>query len=272
MRYVIIRDDDTNALTPPECLERLYRPFLRANLPVNLAAIPAVNTDARMSDGSPEGFLVFRNGEGSRRIPIGQNAELIRYLRGNPGFRIVQHGCHHDFHEFDSTDAAEISRRLDEGADHLGRAGFGQAAAFVAPYDKLSRASLREVSLRFRVISTGWFELGRLPFAWWPRYLLKKAAHEEHWQVGGTLLLSHPGCILSCHRGFDRMLQTITEHVNRSHLTVLVTHWWEYFRDGGRPDEEFISFLHETANYLASHPGVKVIRFEDLVESRIPLN
>ena len=27
MRYVIIRDDDTNALTPVECLERLYRPF-----------------------------------------------------------------------------------------------------------------------------------------------------------------------------------------------------------------------------------------------------
>ena len=37
MRYVILRDDDTNALTPIECLETLYRPFLDRGLPVNLA-------------------------------------------------------------------------------------------------------------------------------------------------------------------------------------------------------------------------------------------
>ena len=35
MRYVILRDDDTNALTPVDCLERLYRPFLNRGLPVN---------------------------------------------------------------------------------------------------------------------------------------------------------------------------------------------------------------------------------------------
>ena len=28
MHYVILRDDDTNALTPVGCLEQLYRPFL----------------------------------------------------------------------------------------------------------------------------------------------------------------------------------------------------------------------------------------------------
>ena len=43
MRYVILRDDDTNALTPVACLERLYRPFLDRGLPVSLAAIPEVS-------------------------------------------------------------------------------------------------------------------------------------------------------------------------------------------------------------------------------------
>jgi len=57
MRYVILRDDDTNALTPPECLEWLYRPFLDRGLPVNLATIPAVSLDAKRPDGKPEGFL-----------------------------------------------------------------------------------------------------------------------------------------------------------------------------------------------------------------------
>jgi hypothetical protein len=52
---------------------------------------------------------------------------------------------------------------------------------------------------------------------------------------------------------------------------VLVTHWWEYFRDG-RPDEPFIDFLHETADYLATHPHLKVISFEDLATGKYPLN
>ena len=36
MRHVILRDDDTNALTPPECLEKLYRPFLDRGLPMSV--------------------------------------------------------------------------------------------------------------------------------------------------------------------------------------------------------------------------------------------
>jgi len=39
-------------------------------------------------------------------------------------------------------------------------------------------------------------------------------------------------------------------------LTVLVTHWWEYFRDG-HPDEPFIDFLHDTAEYLAHNPEIR---------------
>ena len=58
MKYVIIRDDDTNALTPIECLEHLYRPFLDRKLPVCLATIPDVRSDVRFPNGDPEGFLV----------------------------------------------------------------------------------------------------------------------------------------------------------------------------------------------------------------------
>src|SRR6058998_3397825 len=61
MRYVILRDDDTNALTPVECLERLYRPFLDRGLPVNLAAIPKVRTDVTGTHGLLEGYLFGRD-------------------------------------------------------------------------------------------------------------------------------------------------------------------------------------------------------------------
>src|ERR1051326_8497450 len=102
MRYVIIRDDDTNALTPVECLERLYRPFLDHGLPVNLAVIPDVATDTTVPGGRLEGYLVAKNGVTARTVPIGDHAKLVRYLLDNSGYHVVQHGCHHEYFEFDN--------------------------------------------------------------------------------------------------------------------------------------------------------------------------
>src|SRR6266446_3366492 len=115
MRYVILRDDDTNALTPVECLERLYRPFLDRGLPVNLATIPEVATGTTMANGQPEGYLACKNGESSQTVPIGANEKLVRYLLDNPGYRVLQHGCYHDWFEFDSVLTDEILRRLQHG-------------------------------------------------------------------------------------------------------------------------------------------------------------
>jgi hypothetical protein len=281
MRYVIIRDDDTNALTPVSCLERLYRPLLDRGWPVNLATIPAVAIDTKMPDGCPEGYLnasetesdstCHSRTEDGRIRPIGTNRKLVSYLLENPGYRIVQHGCHHDYLEFDRPSQSEVSQRLDKGAQLLMEAGFPRPQSFVAPYDKLSRTSLIEVARRFRVLSTGWFELGRLPRRWWPRYVIKKLKARPHWRIDSTLLLSHPGCLLSYTRSKANMLETIMDHINGHQLTVLVTHWWEYFR-GGHADEPFIDLLHQTADRLASRGDIKVIAFSDLVEKSLPLN
>jgi len=302
MHYVIIRDDDTNALTPPECLERLYRPFLDRGMPVNLAVIPEVTTEAKMADGRPEGFLCSRQMEQSfaathqthqtlrrsdaptatqdfgpwtldsaQTIPITSNPELARYILDNPGYHVVQHGCHHDYMEFDRHSRAEISSRLDLGTERLLEAGFAHPQTFVAPHDRLSREALLEVKARFRILSTGWYEAERLPLTWRPRYLIKKWRHAPHWQIGSTLLLSHPGCLLSYMRSLSEMRQIIPAHIQSQGLTVLVNHWWEYFRDGS-PDEPFIAFLHETADYLASNSEIQVISFSDLVGSKISAN
>ncbi len=263
MRTVILRDDDTNALTPIECLERLYRPFLARGLPVNLATVPEVRTDARTPDGSREGFLPAKQNPAVETVPLAENRELTRYLHENPGYAIVQHGCYHDTFEFDRTDRAEVVRRLDRGRQRLRDAGFAHVHAFVAPHDKISRVAYDELSRRFRVISTGWFELGRLPISWRLRYLLRKLSGRRHWRVGRTQLLSHPGCLLSYQRPFDTMLDTIKRAISEKEVTVLVTHWWEYFRDG-TPNEAFIRVLHQTADYLASQPDIQVTTFNAL--------
>ncbi|HLZ53626.1 MAG TPA: DUF2334 domain-containing protein, partial [Verrucomicrobiae bacterium] len=111
MHYVILRDDDTNAFTPVACLERLYRPFLQRGLPVNLAVVPDVRTDAASFDGRLEQFLFFKNGCVELTKPIGDNEELVHYLREQPGFHVVQHGYDHSFLEFDSANAGDIRDR-----------------------------------------------------------------------------------------------------------------------------------------------------------------
>lgn len=271
MRYVILRDDDTSALTPVECLERLYRPFLDRNLPVNLAVIPNVATRTTLPDGRPEGFLLAWNGSRDDTVPIASNTELVEYLQSNPGYEVVQHGFRHDYFEFERLVPDEIPLRLDKGTALLREAGFEKPKAFVAPYDKLSRASFQAVAERFPVVSTGWFELRRLPESWWPQYALKKLRKMPHWRVNGTALMSHPGCILSCHRDYGTMLQNVIETVNSRRVTVLVTHWWEYFRDG-KPDEAFIGFLHQTAEYLGSEKDIRVMKFSDVARGSVPLN
>jgi hypothetical protein len=275
MKYVILRDDDTNALTPIDCLERLYRPYLDKGLPVSLATIPNVCTDATWAEGKPELFLMAKSGTVPKNLPIGVNSELVDYLKSNSGFHILQHGCRHEFvnktYEFAQNNRRDISSRLDEGIKYLREAGFPRPNAFVAPNDQLSRTSFEEVAKRFRVVSTGWYELNRLPIGWWPKYALRKMLRAPHWKIGQTILLTHPGCHLSYHNSYDTMLDQIKNSIESRRLTVLVTHWWEYFRNN-TPDEPFIDLLHETADYLARRKDLKVISFDDLAEQKISLN
>jgi Uncharacterized protein conserved in bacteria (DUF2334) len=271
MRYVIIRDDDTNALTPPSCLERLYRPFLDRGMPVNLATIPEVALDTKLPDGKPEGFLAYRNGTNSPTLPISANPKLVAYLRDNQGYEIVQHGLHHSYLEFDRVCPRTAAHWLEDGTSILMDAGFPRPNTFVAPYDKFSRAALQQTALRFPVVSSGWFEVARVPRDWWPQYAWKKLRARPHWRIGQTLLLSHPGCLLSCFRPYKDILNCIREQISQRQLTVLVTHWWEYFREQ-KADDAFIAVLHETAEYLAKNPDIKVVPFSALQSGALPLN
>jgi hypothetical protein len=270
MRYVILRDDDTNALTPVASLERLFRPFLDRGLPVNLAVIPEVRTGVLRSDGALEGFLSAGRPSSAATVRLSESPELIAYLQANAGYHFAQHGCYHDHFEFDRLDGADARRRLDEGARQFAAAGLPAARAFVAPYDRLSRASLAAVAERFDVLSTGWFELGRQPRAWLPQYLAKKMSGRAHWRVGKTALLSHPGCLLSYLRPREGMMASVKRAVESQTLTVLVTHWWEYYRTGAA-DEPLIAVLHQLADYLAGVPDLRVISFAELAEGKIPL-
>jgi Uncharacterized protein conserved in bacteria (DUF2334) len=270
-----LRDDDTNALTPLEYLERLYRPFQERRLPVNLAVIPRVRTDITYGQNILEGFLLKRNGVRETMLPVGSNRDLVAYLLANPGYEIAQHGYSHEFIggdcEFEQRQRQDLIRRLEDGKRLLVEAGFDAPETFVAPYDRFTRTSMAEAAKRFDVISAAWFALRRLPCPWWPRYLAHKLARTSHWRAGHTILLSHPRCYLSFRRPYATMLEEIQRAIQSRHLTVLVTHWWEFFRDH-IPDEAFIGILHQLANYLAEAQDERVVGFQDVATGRVPLN
>ena len=272
LRFVAIRDDDTNALTPVECLDQLYRPFLERCIPVNLAVIPNVRTDITYGAGIPEGFLFAKAGDAPTYLPIGSNQKLVCYLRDNPGFTLLHHGYTHEFIdgrcEFELSDPEETARRLDCGRKLFADAGLGQPDTFVAPYDRFTRQSLAEIARHFRVISANWYELAKLPHCWWPSYLKKRILRRHHWRAANTLLLTHPGCHLSYQRSFDTMFDTIKHSIQSRRLTVLVTHWWEFFR-GGLPNWEFIEILHRTADYLATINNVRPVSFQQIAAGEI---
>ena len=263
MRYVIIRDDDTNATTPPEWLEQLYRPFLNRQLPINLAVIPDVSTSVTLPDGQPEHFLRARSSHGAATQPIGSNPTLLKYLLANPGYCIAQHGFRHDPREFDSIDRPDVIRRLVGGMNLLREAGFARPAAFIAPHDKLSRVAVEEAAKRFAVISTNWFELKSLPLSWWPSYSMKKFRRQAHWKIGSTALLSRPISYLSCYQPHDEILAGIKAQIEHQKLTVLNTHWWEFFRDGA-PDLGLIAILHQLADYFAEDENIRVVSFAEI--------
>jgi len=51
---------------------------------------------------------------------------------------------------------------------------------------------------------------------------------------------------------------------------VIVTHWWEYFRNG-MPDDEFIGVLHEVAEWLASRNDIRVVSFRDVASGKVSI-
>lgn len=272
MNYVILRDDDANALTPPALLETIYRPFLEQGMPVGLATIPEVRTDVRRADGLLEGFLFGERAGSVGTVPMADAKTLVDYLLHEPNYEIAQHGLHHDLvdghFEFDRDDRADIARRLERGRALLVEAGFERPTTFVAPQDQVSRLSLAEIVKRFPVVSTGWYSLGRVPFSMWMRYLwAKKIRQRRHWQARGTTLLSHPGCLLSRDRSLQGMLERVIAVVEKQNLTVVVSHHWEYLV-GSAPNQPLIAVLHAFADYLRTNRHVRVVRFSEALASR----
>jgi hypothetical protein len=251
---------------PTSLLDRLYRPFLDHAMPVTLATIPDVRTDARTADGEIEVFVHGPKRGEPTTAPIGDNAELVAHLRSEPGYHVAMHGCHHEMvngrFEMDRDDRADLAERLERGLARFLEAGLPRPTAFVAPQDQISRTGVEEVMRRFTTLSTGYFDVSRVPRPLLASYLVqKKAMGKAHFRAAHTSFLTHPGCILARGRSAGEMIDAITREIRARRVTVIVSHHSEYFGPDGE-DAAMFEALHALPELFA-RLGVRVIALED---------
>ncbi len=139
--YFIIRDDDTNHFTTPDDLERWYADLFKEGVPVSLAVIPRVKHESDVFTGADAGL---RDG---REYPIGENAKLVEYLKGNRCVEIMQHGYTHEtvggVFEYAASDG--LMEKTLRGKEELERTFGVPVKVFVAPHDSLSNEAIRAV-------------------------------------------------------------------------------------------------------------------------------
>jgi len=277
VRYVLIRDDDVNALTPPEHLERLHRPFLDRGLPVNLAVIPKVYSDLSLPGGAPAGFLVAKRGNPPKALTLATNATLVQYLRANPGYHLAMHGYHHSEREFGPDGGLtprghrrDIAYRLERGMKLFHEMGLPAPVAFVPPDNALCRVSLVELARQFRVISSDQFVYADVPWNWSLGYGWRALFSAPHWRAGRTRFLTHPPSPVWGLADGASMVSAVEALVARQRLTVLPLQWWEFY-PGNEPNPGAIAAYHALAEWPAQRSDVKAVTFLDVAEGRVPL-
>lgn len=158
---VIIRDDDTCALTPPALLETVYGPLWERNFPVTLATVPAIlgshNLNVPLAErGSGKQYRF------ERAAPI---TTFLKKQQLSGKIEIAQHGFAHTtdltlrFPKFGATEgydralltrASEFYGRCADDTASFVREGralledhFGPMTSFVAPQEYLTPILLR---------------------------------------------------------------------------------------------------------------------------------
>ncbi len=231
-RTVLLRDDDINFFTRPSDLEQAYRDLWTRG-PVTMAVIPYVH-------GGPEPFVPDAYRGTCREHPLGDNRELVAFLRDGIAAKrisIVQHGCTHEdrggWPEF--AGAGDLADRLRRGRAHLERTLGVPVTTFVPPHNRLSLegydAVLRErlnllnlpaVRGRSRPVR-GWVLRTILARVWyrvrWRCEYLRPVNADAHWELGCEPLTprSNPAGL--------RAAVALTE--DRGWTLPLATHYWE---------------------------------------------
>lgn len=232
-----IRDDDTSYFTKPEELERAYS-FVSAGT-ISLSVVPYTVPHHE------KGVLPYGEGIPFGFYPVGDNQELVSFLKGNSRYDLMLHGYSHEYQQIDGKwypemlwkDEGRIARELREGKAYLEQLFERKIRVFVAPNNEVNVKAIRaaealglhysgiinhrdrDLSLRYLMnyaarwgyrVLTG----QRIPF------VLDYGKHKE--------MVSYP---LS---NYDTMVQLYHQSKKRKAPFSVYTHYWELNRSPER--------------------------------------
>ena len=154
MKYICLRDDDTNYYTKYEELEEAYD-WIWGKLPITLATIPFVHgSEAAIMkfDVEPNKFLLLRNGEYNSLKPIGFNSNLVSKLKLlilQGKIEIAQHGVNHRYNERGAEmygDAVSFYS-LRDGREYLEKCFDTKIVTFIPPSNTIDNICAKNVQL-----------------------------------------------------------------------------------------------------------------------------
>jgi hypothetical protein len=231
---IVLRDDDANATTNPERLERTYAPLLECGIPINFAVIPRASLNVKDPSGNAEGFLDVVPDGAESCVELTPESPLAAWFRSHediaePLLHGLTHERYRDGTEFGALTGEEAADRIREGREILTRA-FGRApTGFVAPWDTLSRDALVAAVRALDVVSTGWVSPARLPFSAWPAHFMERARKSAVIPVDRGWVLRHAGCRIIGDTPPDAVEGIVNELSRQPRVTVIVLHHWHFW-------------------------------------------
>lgn len=236
MRLVLLRDDDANATTDPERLERVYAPLLDAAMPVCFAVIPNVALDTMGPDGRREGFLSPTTPATGGTRALEPSDPLAAWLRRHDAHvDVLLHGLSHgrvrEGTELGALGRDEAAARLREGRQLLRAALDRVPLGFVAPWDAVSPGALAAITDAFDLFSTGFVDRRRLPLRAWPAHVRERLTQSGAVRVGRSWVLRHGGCRITGTTPPEDVARIVDELCARARVAVIVLHHW-HFGDG----------------------------------------
>lgn len=272
MKYVLIRDDDLNFFSQYEEIEEVYGFMFEQGIPVNFSTIPSVNAAAKTlaPDGKTEiyePFLPESIAGTEHNYHITDNRALVNALKDIPSNEFLLHGYEHHgengLREFETHDKFMLKKKLENGIDILNCAFRKRPDTFVAPQDKYSLQALSMIRHYFKIFSLGWIDRTRIPLSWLPRYAHKKWLGRNYIQDHDFLVTEHPGCHYSQYVNRDISDNHLNQALSQNDFTVIVTHHWEFYRNGELDMTMWQAFKNRVLA-LQQSPCYQLITFSQL--------
>ena len=229
-----IRDDDTSCFTKPEDLEMAYD-FIKTGA-VSLSVVPYAVPHHE------KGVLPYGDGIPFGYYAIGDNAEIVSYLKRNARYDLLLHGYSHEYQQIEGVwypemiwkDEARIRAEMKAGKEYLEKLFDREFTVFVAPNNKVDAKTLRSVdALKMNFSGIIWHRDRDISF-WYAVNYFRRWSYRAFTGMRIPDVLNYGG-----HKelgpypldSFDMLVREYRMAKKRNAPFTVYTHYWQLNRD-----------------------------------------